>query len=387
MDLSRMPALVGISSIALALAATTAVHAGNPCNDCPADLDTSGVVDGADITIILGSWGNWFGGGDANGDFQVDGADIAIVLGAWGPCPPPGNDACANATLIVEPHGSQILHFCNTLATSSGPMLPAGACDGGPALQIYNDVWFQFAPLSDGVVQVNTCADNLWWDPVIAVYGATIPGLAVCPTGGIGLSTLVDCDDDTNSFGCELDDAFASFGVKAGYVYKIRVGAITEGFGSEGAINFDFDQYGFDCDFPVAASNAQGISEVVGTTVDNEVSDVPATCFNGQPQGPTEWIKYTANCNATLVISTCHPNTDFDTVLNVLTMDNWSNLCGEQFIGCNDDSNAPGCSLGGVNRKSRLEIEVANGDEILIAVSGYGGASGNYGLTITRVCD
>jgi len=52
---------------------------------CAGDLNDDGVVDGADIAIVLGNWGG-AGDGDANDDGIVDGADIAIILGGWGPC-------------------------------------------------------------------------------------------------------------------------------------------------------------------------------------------------------------------------------------------------------------------------------------------------------------
>jgi len=52
---------------------------------CPADLDDSTIVDGADLAIVLG---NWLGlGGDIDGDGTTDGADLAMVLGTWGACP------------------------------------------------------------------------------------------------------------------------------------------------------------------------------------------------------------------------------------------------------------------------------------------------------------
>ncbi|MED6307610.1 MAG: hypothetical protein VX563_06335 [Planctomycetota bacterium] len=47
----------------------------------------SGTVDGADLTIFLGSWGCL---GDCAPDFDdsgtVDGADLTIFLGSWGGC-------------------------------------------------------------------------------------------------------------------------------------------------------------------------------------------------------------------------------------------------------------------------------------------------------------
>lgn len=49
----------------------------------PADLNDDGHVNGADITIVLGTWGFPGGDGDVNGDCSVDGADITQILGAW----------------------------------------------------------------------------------------------------------------------------------------------------------------------------------------------------------------------------------------------------------------------------------------------------------------
>lgn len=48
----------------------------------PADLNCDGVVDGADLGILLGAWGT--PDGDLNGDGETDGADLGILLGAWG---------------------------------------------------------------------------------------------------------------------------------------------------------------------------------------------------------------------------------------------------------------------------------------------------------------
>jgi hypothetical protein len=47
-----------------------------------ADLNCDGVVDGADLGMLLGSWGS-SGPGDLNGDGTVDGADLGSLLGSW----------------------------------------------------------------------------------------------------------------------------------------------------------------------------------------------------------------------------------------------------------------------------------------------------------------
>jgi len=48
----------------------------------PADLNGDGVVNAADLTILLGAWGT-SGPGDINGDGVVNAADLTILLGAW----------------------------------------------------------------------------------------------------------------------------------------------------------------------------------------------------------------------------------------------------------------------------------------------------------------
>ncbi|MFO0962061.1 MAG: hypothetical protein U0625_04050 [Phycisphaerales bacterium] len=52
---------------------------------CPADIDGNRQVDGADLGLLLGSWGT--ATHDLDGDGVVSGSDLGLVLGAWGPCP------------------------------------------------------------------------------------------------------------------------------------------------------------------------------------------------------------------------------------------------------------------------------------------------------------
>jgi len=53
----------------------------NPNN--AADLNGDGMVDGADLAILLGNWGGT-GIGDLNHDGIVNGADVALLIGSWG---------------------------------------------------------------------------------------------------------------------------------------------------------------------------------------------------------------------------------------------------------------------------------------------------------------
>jgi len=53
---------------------------------CVGDLNGDGVVDGADLGILLAAWGSGDPLADLNGDRLVDGADLGTLLAAWGPC-------------------------------------------------------------------------------------------------------------------------------------------------------------------------------------------------------------------------------------------------------------------------------------------------------------
>ena len=62
------------------------------CTGCPGDLNNNGIVDGADISVMLGFWG--FSGvgipvpADLDNDGVVSGGDLAILLSSWGKCDP-----------------------------------------------------------------------------------------------------------------------------------------------------------------------------------------------------------------------------------------------------------------------------------------------------------
>ena len=64
--------------------------AGTACDLCLGDITGNGVVDAADLGILLAVWntdGKSNPEADINGDGTVNAADLGILLGAWGPCP------------------------------------------------------------------------------------------------------------------------------------------------------------------------------------------------------------------------------------------------------------------------------------------------------------
>lgn len=54
-------------------------------SDCPEDLSSDGVVDGADLGVLIGMWGTATCT-DLAGGPTIDAADLGILLAAWGPC-------------------------------------------------------------------------------------------------------------------------------------------------------------------------------------------------------------------------------------------------------------------------------------------------------------
>ena len=61
---------------------------GNTICDCVGDLTLDGFVNGADLGILLASWGPCTGScaSDLNRDGVVNGADLGVLLAAWGAC-------------------------------------------------------------------------------------------------------------------------------------------------------------------------------------------------------------------------------------------------------------------------------------------------------------
>ena len=77
--------IVGVGGYGTADAGTGLLTVTGPEEpECPADLNGDGIVNGADLTILLGDWGG--SAADLNGDGTVDGADLTVLLGSWGDC-------------------------------------------------------------------------------------------------------------------------------------------------------------------------------------------------------------------------------------------------------------------------------------------------------------
>ena len=80
-----------IAAVAMTFGLSTSLVQGQ--GSCAGDVNGDHVVNGADLAILLGNWGQCPAvvpacAGDVNGDHVVNGADLAILLGNWGNCAP-----------------------------------------------------------------------------------------------------------------------------------------------------------------------------------------------------------------------------------------------------------------------------------------------------------
>lgn len=338
---------------------------------CPADLNGSGAVDAADLSILLGAWGG-FGVANLDGLGVVDAADLSILLGAWGTCAvAPENDHC-NHAIDVAPG---TIHFCTWNADTDGPAIPGAAgCNIGFD-QIDHDIWYTFFAPSNGTLHLSACGPQM--DTKIAVYGSTIPGFTACPSNGITAAVLLACSDDNGScsYGSDL-----TINVTAGEHYVLRVGGWM-GHQGDGDLVVDYTPAGVDCEHAIDIGEPMNLT-VHGSNEYTAAGENPDNCV--AIDSHSIWYQFQSPCHipgANMIVTTCNPGTNFDTVLTIWRIGSHGE-CALTYIDCNDDSTVPGCALGGVNRKSRVSMETSPGWIYYVQVTGYLGATGDFDLTV-----
>lgn len=199
------------------------------CN-CP-DLNNDGVVNGADLGMLLADWGLVDSCANLDSQGAVSGADLGTLLSSWGPyqcpaskgrneyvvslscggpCDALENDTCATAT----PIGLGTIPFSTTGATSGGPILPP-TCNEGFGTVFVRDIWYVYVATESNILTVSTC-NQAWFDTRLAAYD-----------GSCGNLTIVGCNDDYP--GCEpYFTSRMDFEVEKGRTYYIRLGSYAD---------------------------------------------------------------------------------------------------------------------------------------------------------------
>jgi hypothetical protein len=149
--------------------------------DCPGDIDGSGMVDGLDLTQLLGAWGPCnpttpcLEDLDMNG--FVDGADLTILLSYWGTCP-----TWTEPGYVRDCNGTPVL----------GGLIGDDVLDDGTRLFVADP-----ADTDVQTTSVNLDCAALNWDTVDDRYviSPSDPRTGACatPDGDCSLMTFADC--------------------------------------------------------------------------------------------------------------------------------------------------------------------------------------------------
>ena len=279
---------------------------------------------------------------------------------------PPANDDCSNASEIYLGTTS----YSTIDATTDGDVHSTCQHDG----QTYSDIWYGFTAGCDGILVVSTCGLVDYDSDLVVYLGDDCNNL-----------TLLGCNDDGEILGvdCANYSSYLEVPVYMGDRLMIRVGGWNSGDSGSGDILLDIvDMHGYSVDCPANDACIDAVDIVEGATyftTSDATTDGTAhpTCETGSDGGDTVndiWYRYSAPASGTLTISTCD-QANYDTDLVAYSGTDCNNLF---FLGCNDDFG--NCLF----YTSTLVIPVNAGEEYLVRVGGWFGASSGTGvLTLT----
>lgn len=252
--------------------------------------------------------------------------------------PHPVNDECSNAIDIIEEQ------------TYSGSMLAvtgniSSTCN---ILDDANDLWYRYTPTLSGDVTVSLCGSQ--FDTTLSIYFDCNGSEWLCNDNACGLQSEIEF--------------FAHFGT----TYLIRIARV----------GFTTENYELYVSAPIPpppppvndlCSNATVIAEDVvyaGSTQWASGNPLVGTDYNYNDPNDV-WYAYSPSRTGRTTVSLC--NSQFDTTLAFL------DSCNGTLLYRNNDR----CGL-----QSELFPEVTLGNNYLIRVSGYNGATGDYSLMVSE---
>src|SRR6059058_1304202 len=273
--------------------------------------------------------------------------------------------------------------------TTSGTGALAGSCgsSGTAAEQV-----FQWTPAVSGTATIQTCGAGTTFDTVLYLRSGA------CASGP---EVAAGCNDDacTNATGLNRASRLAPT-VTAGQTYFI----VVDGYGgAQGTFSLTVTPPGASTTTTLTAATSTTTTTTLTAATSTTTTTLPGACssptvisaaggtFSGTTSGtssqagscgssgtsPEQAFQWTPTVSGTATIQTCGGSTSYDTVLYVR-----SGACGtgsEIALGCNDDACADAT---GANRASRITPTVTAGQTYYIFVDGFGGAQGNFTLTV-----
>ena len=275
----------------------------------------------------------------------------------------PANDNCADAIAI----GSGDYSFTTIDATTDGPYHP-GACTGGTADSLYNDVWYVFTADFTGTALFSTCG-TADFDSNIAVYA---PGSS-CPPSE---NDVITCNEDGS--GCAGYTSKLFFDVTSGESYLLRIGGWGNSSpGEEGSGTFSVSQYiapsgppNDNCADAIAIGPGDFSFTTLGANTDgpSHANDCPSSGATPDSTYNDVWYLFTPDFTGFAEFSTCS-TADFDTKIIVYAPGTACPPTDDDVLACNEDG--AGCT----NSTSKTIFEVTSGSTYLLRLGGWGDGS------------
>ena len=280
----------------------------------------------------------------------------------------PPATSCSTATVISGAPGHHVVHV-----DASGAVDIATSCD----VSVEHTVWFEVTPTISGPLTFSTCHPGTTYDTVIEAWSGQDPSCKEL--------TFENCMDDTATPDC--DNGCANFGstltidATADERYLFQVGASgNEAAGCDlclAVVVSIGDPCGdaptnFACKSARQISGKPGTHEVLVDATDAVVlpEETAPFCVPSDT-GNTVWFSLMPAISGLLTLSTCHPNTSYDTVIEAYTGDCQGVLSS---VSCLDDTEEPECVDDCSSfYHTEMTINVAAGQEILFMVGSYGG--------------
>ncbi len=299
----------------------------------------------------------------------------------------PATSVCGAARVIPGTPGQHVVLM--DVVNSTAVWQPS--CSGLQANQL---VWFTVTPTVTGPITLSTCHPATGFDTAIIAF-----------TGGdtncVGMSETACSDDvleDRCDNGCSFYGSEVTIDATAGQTYRFMVAAI------------DFNQAGCPtclgvvvtigdtcgsaptnigpCDAAMELPGSPGSYEILQDVTDAVVlPNEPQPSCTEPDVGKTVWYHFSPTDDSRVEFSTCHPNTSYDTVVQVYA---GNGICTGGFftnVACSDDSDDPACISGcSPNpRSSKVTFDALAGGDYWIQVGAYSDNSAGCELCLGSV--
>jgi hypothetical protein len=283
---------------------------------------------------------------------------VAVCLAfAAGAVAAPTNDDFANAQAITLNTAVSGMNFEAT--KEAGEPDQAGNVGG-------HSVWYSWtAPRTEEIGVTLPCQFESGFELLMGVYTGSAVDALTPVASSEGLSA--NCNPFSEAQQVEFE-------AQAGVEYKI---AIDGKNGGTGFFSFEVQGAPVNDDFADATTIAAEPPEYTDGTNRRATAEPGEPAHAGEPADHSVWFDWTPAKSGPVLITTCEPSSQIDSVLAVYT---GSSLNALTPVASNDDALIPSIGIECKGTDSEVRLEAVAGTEYKIAVDGAGGTVGGFNL-------